>query len=797
MRAVGVALFLLTLALSTRVDAASRITRITLAPDRVTLSPTIKMEGFARNIRPGQPPLPERQIAVALHPRADLSSLRIELKSGPVDTLPGRHLLGPNPTLRLHPLEASWGATKPLAAAFSSRIFPARVISRQRITNRRGLLVLYLRYTPLRYRHSHAELLLDRHTEVTIRYSLKRGKHPRPDPLLTPYLERVINPTQARRWYRTGPSGKPGYAIIIPDSLSKESKRLEAFIEHKASLGLEVTVVGDEDLSPIAVGPAGGDAERVRIWLQNNYKELNLKFVLLIGNPDPRRDGVPMKLTHSLAHYDSPISPPSDHYYADLTSNWDLDGDGKVAEVPDDTGSGGLDLTPEVYVGRIPVYSGNVLMLDQILDKFVAYATEQGDRSWRSRVLQPAAIYWYAKQYGDSSYYRVDGATVADVINDEIIEPLGFSRTLLNEQFGVNSSTSEGDLALDRDNLVTEWNKGYGLVTWFGHGLADSVSRTVWATDDGDGIPGYQELFSPDFFAYDDVALLDDTRPSFVFHGSCLNGRPERSDNLAYGLLRSGAVGTVAASRSAIISFLNTGSSGDRLAAVWGTIFGAARDFTDAMLQKKSAGEALFLAKEKVNPQLEDLAWFTQIELNLYGDPSLSMISCNGDADCDDGDACTGTATCVAGQCIPGTRVSCESDDPCTEAQCDPATGECVQTSRPEGEACEDGTFCTVNKTCQGGVCIGQPRCAAEGNPCVLAICDEQNRTCDVYPAAEEGQVCHEGTDREGTCSAGICQPSSSGCTVASGHPPFRATSPALPVLLVALMILARRKRRR
>jgi len=47
---------------------------------------------------------------------------------------------------------------------------------------------------------------------------------------------------------------------------------------------------------------------------------------------------------------------PSDYYYADLTGNWDLDGDGYYGEWDHDFGSGGVDRNWDVLVGRVPCY---------------------------------------------------------------------------------------------------------------------------------------------------------------------------------------------------------------------------------------------------------------------------------------------------------------------------------------------------------------------------------------------------------------------------------------------------------
>jgi len=349
---------------------------------------------------------------------------------------------------------------------------------------------------------------------------------------------------------------------------------------------------------------------------------------------------------------------------------------------------------------------------------------------------------------------------------------------------------------LTRDNLVKEWNKGYGLVTWFGHGSADGAFRTVWTKDDGDLVPSYQEVDSPAFLTYDDVIALDDTRPSFVFHGSCSNGEPERPDNIAYGLLRHGAVGTIASTRVAIMS-IYTGS----VAMTWSNLFGMERDFTGYMLQGMSVGEAAFAAKDELIEAVGLITWFTRHELSLYGDPSLTLASCAKDADCDDGKLCSGKETCKAGQCIAGTVVVCTSADPCTERTCAEPGATCVDTARPEGEACDDGLFCTVNETCQSGKCNGEPRCAARENPCVRASCDEQARSCDVYSTSQQGQVCHAGTARQGTCQAGICEPDpdSGGCAAAAaGGSPARTLLAALPPgLLLLLLGLALATRRR
>jgi hypothetical protein len=48
---------------------------------------------------------------------------------------------------------------------------------------------------------------------------------------------------------------------------------------------------------------------------------------------------------------------------------------------------------------------------------------------------------------------------------------------------------------------------------------------------------------------------------------------------------------------------------------------------------------------------------------------------CVGNAECDDGNPCTGTEVCVAGACQAGTPMLCGDNDPCTADWCTAATG--------------------------------------------------------------------------------------------------------------------------
>lgn len=117
------------------------------------------------------------------------------------------------------------------------------------------------------------------------------------------------------------------------------------------------------------------------------------------------------------------------------------------------------------------------------------------------------------------------------------------------------------------------------------------------------------------------------------------------------------------------------------------------------------------------------------------------FLGCVLDAQCGNGDVCTGIEVCDAGNCVDGTPVDCGSfDDVCAISTCDPLTGECGQDvivlagspCRVAGGECDPAELCDgVNATCPDdvcgssgftcdfrgseGVCDGECRC--RGNP--------------------------------------------------------------------------------
>lgn len=114
----------------------------------------------------------------------------------------------------------------------------------------------------------------------------------------------------------------------------------------------------------------------------------------------------------------------------------------------------------------------------------------------------------------------------------------------------------------------------------------------------------------------------------------------------------------------------------------------------------------------------------------------------------------------------------CAPRDPCESATFDPASGACVRTAHPDGEACSDGSLCTDDDRCSAGVCVGRAVTCADVVDCTVDTCDPA-RGCVFEPV-------HQRCDDDNPCTTDTCSPAS-GCAravVQDGTPcgPFSCT---------------------
>ena len=547
-------------------------------------------------------------------------------------------------------------------------------------------------------------------------------------------------------------SGTYDYVIITTNDIVENSQELDFFIHMKEINGHSVKIVTESDFEGLTGQYPNDRADKIRKWLQDHDSTYGIDYVLLIGDPDPdsfKESGdsigdIPMKMCYP-RYFRVGEGSPTDLYYSDLTSNWDLDGDGfyhealaddnptspdssidedtfsvrwsgqvkcdfnvdytfrilsddgvqlyidsnlvinNIAEhdlmynewtsemtvgkhditiqfrenygdgvvklywstgVPDtdqsyikntlipsthlydkDGNVGGLsgnyfddvfyteikisrvdpqidfvwgtgdmgpsdpDYTPEVFVGRIPVYDNDYEQLDEILRKIINYETDPGDISWRESILLPMV------ETSPTTF----GGGLGEAIKIDAAIPSGSSyyRIYEPEDAGLFPEDDEGPTI---EKVRDEWKNGYGMVTWYAHGFpGGEAAQNVMDTDTAN------------------VGALDDAKPSFTMQPSCFNAWPENPDNLAYSLLKHGAIATIASTRMTTFQFgafasFNPGEYFSHQVSYYYTLY--------VMRDNMPAGVAYSeVVKYHKAPNAN------AIQYNLYGDPECQLFT--------------------------------------------------------------------------------------------------------------------------------------------------------------------------
>ena len=385
------------------------------------------------------------------------------------------------------------------------------------------------------------------------------------------------------------------------------------FIAHKESRGFSVHLITEE------VWGGGQDAiqktDNLRSWLMANYRPLNLKYVLIIG--DPRQNGdVPMRNTkpgmHAEQAWANPMDDvPTDYYFAELTGDWDLDGDGYLAEfapfnrndaeASGDFGEGGMERDAEVAVGRIPYY-GVPSDLDHILQKTMDYENADGESiEWRKSALlaaEGANRIFFGEQIrnrilqpNDLAAYRVYDAHLCEAFGGMVDNcpsidgtPDALHCSVPNVRVGIEEFSP-------------------GLVLWLTHGGGQGAAA-VMNGPTADGLP--------------------DDKPFFTFQASCLNSMPSSPTNISYRLLKNGAIATIGAT---VISH-GPGSEVDLRNSAGNA--GMAYAYASRLLvEGMAAGDALNDLRRDIGVQNRWWYWRNYLNFNLWGDPSVGIYNHN------------------------------------------------------------------------------------------------------------------------------------------------------------------------
>ncbi len=627
----------------------------------------INAKGFASISEPGNPDLPSISFNVLLPSDADLASVSFEVLSGTEDgDVIGSYNIAPagpanwRPDLDLSNTFEDYLAQRPYIVdgrntnVYDADAFwPENSVKLGDASQMRKWKFVRVTFVPFSYNPASGTLKKISYIKVHITAPVKAAKK-----TLTAIKQHAqlmsdtvfeleaanmfANFDKAKKDYMAPPPPEDGetppksdYLIMTTNKIVEKSAALDKFVQHKKSIGYSVLVITEDEYGELE----GKDtAEKARNWLKAEYARRGIQYLLIIADPNGDDAGPPMRVCwpryNKEDKKDNWEKTATDAYYADLTGNWDKDGDGIWCEYgysDGDTGSGGVDLSPELYVGRIPVYKDNTDRLDDILEMTIAYEL-QGDIEWRNRVLLPNPISDFSHEidHGGEDVDRgftVDGAKFAEKMkrgflnkNDEL------STFSLYDIGGAEPSKYDPDLAFSEDAVCQEWVKGNGIISWWAHGNSSSAAGKRWPEDKNDNkIADENEKKWVDF-AHNGMSssCFDSDKPAFTSQVSCLNHRPDRSNNLGHYLLyKGGAVSTMGATSVTLYSPSWSSPNSRRMDNV---SFGYY--YTEYLSKNYSAGRALAMVRSKpCSFSWGDGTLMNMLSFNVYGDPSVSVFT--------------------------------------------------------------------------------------------------------------------------------------------------------------------------
>ncbi|HEU5182037.1 MAG TPA: putative metal-binding motif-containing protein [Candidatus Polarisedimenticolia bacterium] len=131
---------------------------------------------------------------------------------------------------------------------------------------------------------------------------------------------------------------------------------------------------------------------------------------------------------------------------------------------------------------------------------------------------------------------------------------------------------------------------------------------------------------------------------------------------------------------------------------------------------------------------------------------------------CNDSNACTQTDACASGVCNGTNPVVCSAPDTCHDAgTCNTTSGACENAPpKPDNTPCSDADLCTQTDTCQTGVCTGSnPVVCSPSDDCHdPGTCAPATGVCSVGAPKANGSSCSDGNacTMNDTCQTGVCQ---------------------------------------
>ncbi len=279
-------------------------------------------------------------------------------------------------------------------------------------------------------------------------------------------LSQITGIESSKKSYQNKSLSTSAEYLIITNQALKES--FEKLVAYKNETGITTIIKLIEDILPTQTGR--DDAEKLREYLKEFYADGG-QYLLLGGDETI----LPIRYTYHNLAFDT-ISLENqqvcDLYFADLTGNWNADNDMVWGEKYSDS----ADLTPELFVGRLPF--NQPFEVNQYIEKLIQYETNQKqvDLSYLEKTFffcsDQMRDYGTNGQHGLISeafpdYFFIDTTNGVEFSSGNALNPTNPSsqelEPILSEGFGIINILAHGSsMTFEvRTSDYNEWPKSY------------------------------------------------------------------------------------------------------------------------------------------------------------------------------------------------------------------------------------------------------------------------------------------------------------------------------------------------
>ncbi len=447
------------------------------------------------------------------------------------------------------------------------------------------------------------------------------------------------------------------YFLIVAPQVTIDKGALNDFVDYKKRIGFKVEVASIEDA--IANYNGANTMQHIRSLEVNRYFLYGPRFgyVMLVGSdqtlPFGRIDAgtvLPNDCKLPGAGW------PTDWFYADLTSNWDTNGngcygDGIFGDASQEAKNGYTPDSKDVYhltvaVGRLPFDDPNVVRT--VLSNSMTF--EKSSQDIKRQALLSMSMMGLNNQCWDTKQNKyntcndgTDGAYLGQAMIQDILTP----NTLQTYRLYENQPVVVGGVATGASGVMTTLqdtydnlkaqlstsNPAYGLVSTQGHGWKEGVVRTYWAGDANNNNridnptapfpPNNQSVYEvqqPEMFDTGSLKSRPGQGPVFLL-AACSTGEFDDPNSLGAALL-SNNQGTAWVGGTGVVPYSggwqNPGNGG--MQSINYNVAYRMLNYNQRLGDAVWDTMNIYMIAAKQHPEQ---GWWAQ-DYDLYGDPTLS-----------------------------------------------------------------------------------------------------------------------------------------------------------------------------